>query len=301
MSISSAPGARVGIGGGLIRRIRAARGLGFVAPALIALLLILGLPSVVAVGTSLTTPEAPFSIDNYTRLLGDTQVISSLLLTLSFVGGTLIVHLVIGLAIALALNTQIRARKFWRVVMILPWTIPDVVSGLVWRFMYNPTSGIINHVLRGTGLMEGYTEWLGNSSLAMPSVIFADVWRGYPFVMIILLAGLQSIPTDVREAARVDGAGAFQEFWHVTLPLLKPIIVIAAALDMIWQFRRFGLVYNMTQGGPGRSTEILSLHAYKEYFRFFNYEYASAMAVSLGLIILVLSVPYVRTTLRRSS
>lgn len=148
--------------------------------------------------------------------------------------------------------------------------------------------------------MEGYTEWLGDSSLAMPSVIFADVWRGYPFVMIILLAGLQSIPSDVREAARVDGAGAFQEFRHVTLPLLKPIIIIAAALDMIWQFRRFGLVYNMTQGGPGRATEILSLHSYKEYFRFFNYEYASAMAVSLGLIILLLSVPYVRTMLRRS-
>ena len=282
------------------RRLRISRGYGFVAPALVALILVLGIPTIVAVGTSLTTAQAPLSLENYVRLMGDAQFLHSVTLSLWFVAATVVLHLVIGLALALALNSQIRARRFWRVVMILPWTIPDVVSGLVWRFMYNPTSGIINHVLRGSGWMEGYTEWLGDAALAMPSVIFADVWRGYPFVMIILLAGLQSIPKDLREAARVDGAGTIQELRHVVLPLLKPILLIAAALDTIWQFRRFGLIFNMTAGGPGRATEILSLHAYKEYFRFFNYEYASAMAVCLGLILIVLSIPYVRNSMRRS-
>jgi multiple sugar transport system permease protein len=276
------------------------RGYGFVAPCLIALAIVLGLPTIIAIGTSLTEPGGGLSFANYAKLPGDQQFLSSLRISLTFVSGTVLLHLTVGLAVALALNSQIRARKLWRVLMILPWTIPDVISGLVWRFMYNPTSGIVNFALRGMGLTDGYPEWLGNADLALPSVIFADVWRGYPFVMVILLAGLQSISPQLREAARVDGASAWQEFRHVVFPLLRPIVIIAAALDTIWQFRRFGLVYNMTGGGPGRITEILSLNIYKEYFRFFNYEYASAMAVALGAIMLIASLVYVRAAVRRS-
>jgi multiple sugar transport system permease protein len=149
------------------------------------------------------------------------------------------------------------------------------------------------------GLIHKHIEWLGDSDLALPSVIFADVWRGYHFVMLILLAGLQAIPRELYEAAKVDGASAIQEFRHITIPSMRGMILIAIALDTIWQFRRFGLVFNMTAGGPGNVTEILSLYVYKQYFRYFNFEYAAAVAVVLAIIMLLLSLPYVRAMVRR--
>jgi len=207
-------------------------------------------------------------------------------------------HFLIGLAVALALNSQIKARKFFRVLALLPWTVPDVISGLVWRYMYNPTQGIINYVLMKLNLIDTYIEWLASPSLAMPSVILADVWRGYPFVMVILLAGLQAIPKQLYEAAKVDGASVVQEFWYITLPGLTRAITVALALDTIWQFRRFGLIYTMTQGGPGHVTEIFSLLVYKQYFKFFNFEYASSIAVIMACILLCISLPYLKLIVR---
>lgn len=270
-------------------------GLGFVFPALGMLVAVLGVPIAVALFTSFTVvgPIPSHGLDNYAQLLRDELFYKSLRVSFTFVSGTVALHLLFGMAVAVALHSQIRARRFFRVLAILPWTVPDVISGLIWRFMYNPTSGIVNHVL------GRQIDWLGNADLALASVIFSDVWRGYPFVMIILLAGLQAIPRDVLEAARVDGANAVQSFRYVTLPLLKPVIFLAVALDVMWQFRRFGLIFNMTAGGPGRTTEILSLHIYKQYFKFFEFEYAAAMAVVMALILLVLSIPYVRIMVRR--
>lgn len=275
----------------------------FILPCLLMLLLILGFPAVMAVLNSFSpiwSKGFSFTLENYRRLIHDAVFWNALGNTLRFVGSTVALHFVLGLAVALALNAEIRARRFFRILAILPWTVPDVISGLVWRFMYNPTSGIINDVLMKFHLTGNYIEWLGSPSLAMPSIILADAWRGYPFVMIILLAGLQAIPRTLYEAARVDGASSLQEFWHITLPNLKRMIVIALALDIIWQFRRFGLVYTMTQGGPGRTTEILSIMVYKQYFKFFNFEYASAIAVVMAIIMLAISIPYIRTIVRRA-
>jgi multiple sugar transport system permease protein len=278
-------------------------GYAFILPCVLMLLLVLGFPTAIAVLNSFTplwSEAKTFTLENYVKLARDDLFWNALLITFRFVGSTVLLHLVVGLAVALALNAQIKANRFFRVIAILPWTVPDVISGLIWRFMYNPTSGIINHTLRNYGVTNTYIEWLGHPKLAPASVIFADVWRGYPFVMIILLAGLQAIPRELYEAARVDGASSFQEFRHITIPLLKRMIIIAGALDTIWQFRRFGLVYNMTLGGPGHVTEILSLYIYKQYFKYFNFEYASAMAVVLAIIMLVISLPYVRMMVRRA-
>jgi multiple sugar transport system permease protein len=277
-------------------------GYAFILPSLLMLLLILGFPMAIAVLNSFTplwSEVKTFTLENYVKLAGDDLFWNALLVTFRFVGSTVLLHLVVGLAVALALNAQIKANRIFRIIAILPWTVPDVISGLIWRFMYNPTSGIINDLLHKTGVTNAYIEWLAHPKLALPSVIFSDVWRGYPFVMIILLAGLQAIPQELYEAARVDGASALQEFRHVTIPLLGRMIIIAVALDTIWQFRRFGLVYNMTLGGPGHVTEILSLYVYKQYFKYFNFEYASAMAVVLAIIMLVISLPYVRMMVRR--
>lgn len=278
------------------------QGYAFVLPCVLMLLLVLGFPTTIAVVNSFTplwSEVKTFTLENYVKLARDDLFWNALSITFRFVGSTVLLHLIVGLAVALALNVEIKGHRFFRVIAILPWTVPDVISGLMWRFMYNPTSGIINDLVRSSGVTKRYIEWLAHPRLALPSVIFADVWRGYPFVMIILLAGLQAIPRELYEAARVDGATALQEFRHITIPLLKRMIIVAVALDTIWQFRRFGLVYNMTLGGPGHVTEILSLYVYKQYFRYFNFEYASAIAVVMAVIMLIISFPYVRMIVRR--
>lgn len=288
---------------GKLRTAQQNQGYVFILPCLLLLLLILGFPTFMAVLNSFSpiwSKGFSFTMENYTRLVHDRVFWNALCNTLLFVASTVLLHLFLGLAVALALNAEIRARRFFRLIALLPWTVPDVISGLIWRFMYNPTSGIINDVLMKFHITETYVEWLGSPKLAMPSVILADAWRGYPFVMIILLAGLQAIPRTLYEAAKVDGASWFQEFRHITLPNLKRMMVIAFALDVIWQFRRFGLVYTMTQGGPGRTTEILSILVYKQYFKFFNFEYASAIAVAMAVIMLIISIPYIRMIVRRA-
>lgn len=281
----------------------ALRGYLFILPCIVLLLAVLGFPMVAAVANSFTplwSPEKTFTLGNYFALLEDALFWNALRVTGVFVGGTVGMHLLLGFVVALALNAAIRAKKFFRVVAILPWTVPDVISGLIWRFMYNPTSGIINDVWMRIGIGGDYIEWLARPGLALPSVIIADVWRGYPFVMVILLAGLQAIPKELYEAARVDGASRLQEFFQVTIPGVMRITLIALALDTIWQIRRFGLIYNMTLGGPGHVTEILSLYVYKHYFKYFNFEYASAIAVVMAVIMLAISYPYIRTITRRA-
>lgn len=287
------------------RRMRSVsfNGYWFILPCFILLLGVLGFPMVMAVLNSFapiwSKGLSGFTFIYYRKLFADPVFFNSLLRTVYFVGATVALHLILGLGVALALNSAIRARRFFRIIAILPWTVPDVIAGLVWACMYDPLSGILNDLLHRLGLIASPVEWLANPTLVMPSVILADVWRGYPFVMLVLLAGLQTIPREQFEAARVDGASAIQEFLYVTLPNLKPMIAIATILDMIWQTRRFGLIWVMTEGGPARATEILSVLAYRQYFKFFNFEYASAISVVLASILLLLGIPYIRMVSRR--
>lgn len=280
-----------------------ATGYWFILPCFILLLGVLGFPMLMAVLNSFapiwTKGLQGFTFAYYQKLFRDTIFWNSLARTAYFVGATVSLHLLLGLGVALALNSAVRARRFFRVMAILPWTVPDVIAGLVWAWMYDPLSGILNDLLHRLGLIASPVQWLANPKLVMPSVILADVWRGYPFVMLVLLAGLQAIPKEQYEAAKVDGASAIQEFLYVTLPNLKPMIAIATILDMIWQTRRFGLIWVMTEGGPARATEILSVLAYKQYFKFFNFEYASAISVVLAVILLLIGIPYIRVVSRR--
>ncbi len=270
----------------------------FVLPAVLLLVLILGFPAFMALLNSVTpiwSKGFSFTLGNYAKLIHDPIFWNSFIKTIYFVGVTVSIHFLIALPIAMALDTQIRARNFFRVLAILPWTVPAVISGLAWRYMFNPTQGIVNHILMSLGLIDTQIAWLGDPQLAMPSVILAEVWRAYPFVMVILLAGLQAIPQQLYEAAHVDGASFFQTFRYITIPQLKRPFAVALALDTIWEFRRFGVVYTMTKGGPGHSTEVFSMRVYKEYFKFFNFEYAAAIAIVVAGIMLLVTLPYVRT------
>lgn len=274
----------------------------FILPAFLLLIVILGFPAVAAILQSFNIMwviEPSFTLKSYMRLLNDAEFIRSVINTVIFVSTTVGLHLIIGLCVAVLLNAEIRNKHFFRVIAILPWTVPDVIGGLIWRFMFDTLPGIVNAVLLKTGFILDPVDWLGNPKLAFPCLIFAETWRGYPFAMLILLAGLQAIPKELYEAAEIDGASRIQSFFFVTLPNLKYMFVIALVLDIIWECRLFGMVYSMTGGGPGYSSQVLSVLTYKHYFVFFNTSYAASIAVILAVLMLIISIPYLRMTMRQ--
>ena len=274
----------------------------FILPAFLLLVSILGFPAFAAVMQSFNlvwVKNPSFSLDSYNRLIGDLEFLGTLKNTVIFVGLTVSFHLLIGLGVALLLNLEIRNKRFFRVIAILPWTVPDVIGGLIWRFMFDTLPGMINAMLLEFAIIVDPIDWLGNPKLAFGCLIFAETWRGYPFAMLILLAGLQAIPKQQYEAAQIDGASKFQSFFYITLPNLKYMIIIAFVLDTIWESRLFGMIYSMTGGGPGYSSQVLSLLTYKHYFLFFNTSYAGAIAVVLAIFMLIISIPYLVMTMRR--
>ena len=200
----------------------------------------------------------------------------------------------IGLALALLLNAQMRGRSVIRAVLLLPMMLPAVVVGVVWRLMLNSNFGAVNGTLKGIGINADALTWTASPKLAMASVIVADVWQWTPFMFLILLAGLQAIPQEPYEAALIDGASAWQTFRHVTLPLLKPAILIALLLRTMDLLRVFDQIFILTEGGPGFATETVSLYIYRTAFRFSNFGYAAAMSFVLLLITNVISVGYIR-------
>ena len=267
----------------------------FVLPGTLLLILVLGFPAVQSIrysffpeggGTSLTS-------ENYSILLQDSVFREVFSNTVIFVVLSVASHLLLGLSVALVLNMEILAKPIFRLIALLPWVVPDVVAGIIWRWMLDPVYGALNDLLLRIGWISDHVQWLSHPKLALFSVIFVNLWRGFPFVMLILLAGLQSIPSVLYEAAAIDGATRWQLFIRITLPSLKKMLVVALALDIVWEVRRFGLIQAMTQGGPGNITEVLSTYIYKQYFQFFRFEYASAVAVVMTIVLLMVSLPYI--------
>ena len=274
----------------------------FILPAFLLLVSILGFPAIAAILQSFNlvwVSKPSFTLSSYGRLLYDIEFLTSLLNTFIFVSTTVSFHLLIGLGVALLLNMEIKRRHFFRVIAILPWTVPDVIGGLIWKFIFDTLPGFVNAVLIRGGFLVEPIDWLGTPHLAFSCFIFAEIWRGYPFAMLILLAGLQAIPRQQYEAGAIDGASPLQNFLYITLPNLKYMFIIAMILDTIWECRLFGMVYSMTGGGPGYASQVLSLLTYKHYFQFFNTSYAASIAVVLAMVMLIISIPYLRMTMRR--
>lgn len=270
----------------------------FVAPALLLLAAVLAYPALTTVRLSLAAPDGGWGTAHYRDLLRSPLFWQVTRTTGIFVLASVAAHLLLGFATALALNRPLRGQAVLRLLILLPWVVPDVVAGIVWKWILNPLYGVLNDALLRARLVAQPVEWLTHPDLAVLSVILANVWRGFPFVMVILLAGLQAIPHELYEAAAIDGAGTVARFRHVTLPGLRKVLVVALALDTIWEVRRFGLIQAMTGGGPGTVTEVFSTQVFKQYFQFFRFEYASAMAVAMTVLLLVVCVPYVRMIVR---
>jgi multiple sugar transport system permease protein len=235
-------------------------------------------------------------LGNYLRLVQDPVFWLTLQNSLVWVFGSVILQFVAGFAAALLLHQAFWGRGLLRTLTLLPWIIPGVVVGLIWEWLYQPNYGVINDLLLKAGWMHERVAWLSSPDLAMPAVIFTNVWRGIPFFAIMLLAGLQAIPDELYEAAHVDGAGALRRFWHVTLPLLRPIIVVATATRIIWTFNYADLIFVMTSGGPANATQITSTYTLLQAYSNLDFGYAGALSVVLLLVMLAFTVAYLRIT-----
>lgn len=226
-------------------------------------------------------------LENFTYLLSDPTFWHSAWLTAYQVTGTVVLQLAFGLPISLLLFRRFRGRSVLRVVYLIPIMTPPVVAGLMWKMLLNTDRGMVNYLLSLVGI--GSVDWLGDTSLAMPSVILVDVWLSTPFVVILLLAGLQSIPGEVFDAAKVDGAGSFKTFLWIVLPLLKPMIFLVLLFRTMDAIRRFDSIYVMTGGGPGNATETLDLHAFFTAFQHLDVGRGSAVAAIMLAIMIVIS------------
>lgn len=230
-------------------------------------------------------------LDNYGRMAQDGRFWQSIFNTTVFTLSSLILELLLGIGIALVLNQAFRGRSAVRTAAILPWALPTALIATTWAWIFNAEFGIWNDMLRRVGLLaEGQgINWLGDPTLAMIAVIVADVWKTTPFISILLLAGLQSIPGDLYEAHAIDGASPWQSFRRITLPLLMPQILIAALFRFAQAFGIFDLIAVMTGGGPAGATETVSIYIYATIMRYLDFGYGAALVV-VTFIVLILSV-----------
>lgn len=286
------------------RRGTSFAGYGFVLPAVLVLVVVLVVPVLSAVYDSVAPVtrrgvEVPAGFGNFARVLGDSAFGNAMANTIVFTAASVLLHFALGLGAALLLNLDLAGRGILRVVALVPWTIAPVIVAVLWRWMYNAQFGIINDVAMRLGMAEP-KAWLGEATLAMPAVIMANVWRGFPFAMLIALAGLQAVPREQLEAAAVDGAGALRRFWHVTLPNIRYVLMVGLVLDAIWTFKQLDLVQVMTGGGPADATDVLTTLIYRTAFEYLDFPYASAMAVTMFAFLGILTAFYVRSVMRES-
>jgi multiple sugar transport system permease protein len=246
--------------------------------------------------------DASFTgVENYRELMSDDLFWSAFRIGLVWSFGVTIIQFVLGFGLALLLDQPLRFRGFARVMALVPWAMPPVIVGIMWRLVYHPDAGLLNEVLYRGGAEGLQHNWLGDFNTALPAVILVGVWAGMPQTTIVLLAGLQGVPRELHEAAAVDGASAWQRFRSVTVPNLMPVIIAITSLDFIWNFNSFGLVYVLTAGGPGGRTMLPMLFAYEEAFRYGNYGYAAALGNVMVVIIVALLALYLRRRLREAN
>jgi multiple sugar transport system permease protein len=244
----------------------------------------------------LTRPDrnAYIGIEHYIDLTRDRIFLRALQNTVVWVVAGVTSQFLLGLVTALALNRQLRGTRIARVIVLLPWVLPTVAAGHMWALMLDPRLGVINDILLRLGLIDSYRAWFADPTTAMPAVLAVALWQGFPFFTLLLLAGLQGIPEDYYEAAAVDGANPLQEFFYITLPLLRPIIISTVVLRVIGLVNSPDLMIILTNGGPGDATQMLSLYAFTKAYVSFDFGYAGAISVVMFVILMVFTIIYVR-------
>ncbi|AFY87328.1 MAG: Trehalose transport system permease protein SugA [Chroococcidiopsis cubana SAG 39.79] len=263
-------------------------------PALIVMLVVYAYPILRAFWLSVFTQnlgtelELVFSgLSNYGRMFNDGRFWQSLWNTTVFTTASVLSELILGIGVALVLNQAFKGRGIVRTITLIPWALPTAVMGVAWAWIFNDQYGVVNDILRRLGLIETGISWLGNPTLAMIAVILADVWKTTPFIALLLLAGLQSIPGDLYEAHSLDGATPWQSFWKITVPLLMPQIIVSLLFRFAQAFAIFDLIQVMTGGGPGGATETVSIYIYSTVMRYLDFGYGSALIVVTFLILVI--------------
>jgi len=231
---------------------------------------------------------------NYAEILHDRIFLKVVFNSLLWTFSSVILQFFIGLGIALLLNQPIKGKAIFRTIMlVLPWATPDVVAGVAWKWMYNDMYGVFNDILVKIGLINNYLPWLGFPNLARAGVIIANVWKGFPLSAMFYLAALQTVPQSLYEAANIDGANAWQKFRHVTIPIIRPVIFTTIMLTTIWSINYFPLIYTMTGGGPANATDTFVTFAYKNAFKFLNFNRAAAIANISFVVVLIITIFYI--------
>ena len=272
-------------------------------PALALFAAVIGYPLIGALTTSLyrqslVIPGRAFAgLDNFRAVL-DGKFWSVLQNTLVFTIGATAVPVVIGFALALALNTRLRGRAVLRGLFLFPWVIPGVVVSFVWLWIFNANYGLLNGLLVRLHLVDAPVVWLGRPGTAMAAIVVAKSWASFPWIMVMLLAGLQTVPDTLHEAAALDGAGTVKRFWHVTLPHLRGILGVVVLLEVIWNFQHFDMIYVLTNGGPAGATTTFAVAVYNTAFKGFDLGKAGALGALWMVLLLVLVVVYIRVSER---
>lgn len=229
----------------------------------------------------------------YIKTFTDSDFISSVQVSAKFVFFTVLIKLVLGTLVALMLKERFIGRSITRALIIIPWATPFVVVGLMWKWMLHSKVGVINFILERLGIIQDYIPFLSERTFAMPFVILADVWQGTPFFVIIILAGLQTIPEDLYEASNIDGAGGIRSFFSITLPLIKFPMFISTILGTILAINAFDLFFVLTKGGPSNITTNATLFNWNNAFKFYHLSYASAISYVILMIAMLITIGYV--------
>lgn len=293
MAEAALPGAR-------LERRDALLGLALIAPTVLVLGAVIVYPLLSAIYLSLFSLYTPtleghwVGLANYRAVFGSSGFWSALATTAVWTVGTLTLQVLFGLAMALLLHQNILFRSLARSLVLFPYFLSTVVAVLVWRWLFNDLYGVVNHALMAAGIIDAPVSWLGTMPNAMLSIIVVGAWKFFPFVVIAILARLQTIPEALYEAARIDGAGPVSRFFDITLPQLRDVLTIVILLRTVWDFKEFDLIYLMTGGGPVNGTRTLPLIVYQQAFGLNQMGLAAAHAVAMMLVMLVFMLAYLR-------
>ena len=272
------------------------QGLLFIAPAIIVLAVLIAYPIGYTVILSITNEQGDFvGLRNYSRMASARVTGIAVWNTAYYVGVSIVFQLLLGTAAGILLNQRFRGRAVARSVMLIPWVIPGIVAATVWAWMFHNEFGIINYMLTASQVVDEPLGWLTSRNLVMPALIAVNVWKLFPFVAIMVLAGLQSVPETLYEAARIDGANFWDEVRHVMLPQLRPVLVAITLLLVIWGLNAITIIYTMTRGGPANRTLITPIQIFRHAFESFQFNEAAALSVMFFGVAAVIVAIYIRT------
>ena len=269
-------------------------------PAILVVIGVLLLPVAHALATSFSAVAASDhslsfnGLANYARMFSDKYFKNSLKLTVIFTIVTVFAEIVLGVAVAVVLNKEFVGRGFVRGVMILPWALPSVVNAVMWKWIFHANYGALNALLSQLGLIDKYKLWLGTPRSAFWCVVVANIWKETPYVILLTIAALSNISSDYYEAAMMDGSNGWKSFWKITLPLIRPVVMILTITKTIWALQTFDLIHIMTGGGPASGTELMSVYIHKNTFKYLDFGYGAAMSFVLMLVCLILTILYIR-------